>query len=188
MEHLLGASCYHMSEVFRHPEHVDRWSAAAAGDVKAIEGVLEGYAACVDWPAAAFWQHLANEHQEAVVLLSTRRSAADWWDSCTATIFANLVEPPDEWKQKRPERASWRDMWEALASGTFTDRYLDRSSAMAAYEAHNASVRLNADTRTLVEWQPGDGWAPLCGALNLPEPSDPFPHLNSTDDWRNGRV
>jgi hypothetical protein len=36
----------------------------------------------------------------------------------------------------------------------------------------------------LIEWQPGDGWDPICTALGLPVPADPFPHLNTTAEFR----
>ena len=32
LERLLGAPCYHMREVFVHPEHIPGWRAAARGD------------------------------------------------------------------------------------------------------------------------------------------------------------
>ena len=41
-----------------------------------------------------------------------------------------------------------------------------------------------APANRLVEWHPGDGWAPLCAALGLEEPSAPFPHVNTTDEFR----
>jgi sulfotransferase family protein len=36
----------------------------------------------------------------------------------------------------------------------------------------------------LVEWQPGDGWAPPCAALDAAVPAEPFPHVNTTDEFR----
>jgi len=36
----------------------------------------------------------------------------------------------------------------------------------------------------LIDWHPGDGWEPICDKLGLPVPSDPFPHVNTTDDFR----
>ena len=32
LERLLGAPCYHMTEVFAHPEHVALWHAAARNE------------------------------------------------------------------------------------------------------------------------------------------------------------
>jgi hypothetical protein len=32
--------------------------------------------------------------------------------------------------------------------------------------------------------RPGDGWEPICAALGLPLPNDPFPHLNTTAEFR----
>jgi hypothetical protein len=55
---------------------------------------------------------------------------------------------------------------------------------MAAYEAHNAEVRATVPAARLFEYQPGDGWAPLCAALGVDEPDEPFPHTNSRDEFR----
>jgi hypothetical protein len=36
----------------------------------------------------------------------------------------------------------------------------------------------------LLEWSPGDGWEPICNALALAVPDEPFPHANSADEFR----
>jgi Sulfotransferase domain len=36
----------------------------------------------------------------------------------------------------------------------------------------------------LIQWRTGDGWEPLCRALGLSVPSEPFPHVNTTGDFR----
>lgn len=49
------------------------------------------------------------------------------------------------------------------------------------YEAHNAAVLDYFEGRDdLLEvcWERGDGWAELCGFLDLPVPDRPFPHVN----------
>jgi hypothetical protein len=66
---------------------------------------------------------------------------------------------------------------------TFTPRWFEEGDAKRAYEEHNAAVRAGTDPSRLVEWQPGDGWEPICAALELPVPDDPFPHVNSTADF-----
>ena len=55
---------------------------------------------------------------------------------------------------------------------------------MAAYEAHNAAVRDAIPASRLVEWRPGDGWGPLCAALDVAVPEEPFPHVNTTEEFR----
>ena len=40
------------------------------------------------------------------------------------------------------------------------------------------------DPARLVEWQPGDGWEPICAALGVAVPDEPFPHENTTADFR----
>ena len=55
---------------------------------------------------------------------------------------------------------------------------------MRAYDAHAAAVReAFAGTGRLLEWRATDGWAPLCAALGVPVPDEPFPHVNTREDW-----
>jgi hypothetical protein len=45
-------------------------------------------------------------------------------------------------------------------------------------------VRRVVPARRLVEWTASDGWGPLCKALSLPVPAEPFPHANSTEEFQ----
>jgi hypothetical protein len=183
LERLLECPCYHMVETFDRPIHLDAWRRAALGEPVDWRAVLDGFGAAVDWPAAAFWRELASEHPGALVLLSTRESAATWWRSADATIFRGLRRPAD--RPKGPGVA-WREMWDELARERFTTAIDDPDAAMAAYERHNASVRADVEPQRLIEWQPGDGWSPLCNALGVDVPDAPFPHENSTADFQRG--
>jgi hypothetical protein len=71
-----------------------------------------------------------------------------------------------------------------MISKRFSPDWEDPASAKRAYEQHNAAVRAEVDPSRLVDWQPGDGWVPICRALSLPIPSEPFPHVNTTADFR----
>jgi hypothetical protein len=177
LERLLGGTSYHMMEVFGHPEHIPAWKAAALGEPVDWDVLMTGYLAAVDWPACAFWQPLAAANPDAVILLSTRDSAETWWRSASNTILHGMDDPAAE------PVPGWRDMWDTLVGTTFTADILDADAAKAAYEKHNAAVRAEADPSRLVEWQPGDGWEPLCTALGVPVPDEPFPHLNTSEEW-----
>jgi hypothetical protein len=76
------------------------------------------------------------------------------------------------------------DMVHDLFTKRFTSNWADEAAAKAAYDAHNAEVRAAVPPGRLVDWHPGDGWEPICAALSLPVPDEPFPHLNTTADFR----
>jgi hypothetical protein len=179
-EQLLGGPCYHMLEVLGRPDQRDTWAAATRGEKVDWATFLASYRATVDWPAAAFWKELSLAAPDAVVVLSIRESGA-WWKSASETIFAVLARgaPPDD--QGALEELA---MIGAVIEQRFTPDWRDRESAIAAYEAHNARVRAEVPQGRLVEWRPGDGWAPLGAALGLKEPSEPFPHLNTSSEFR----
>jgi len=170
---LLGEPCYHMSEVFAHPEHVALWRDAARGRMPDWEALFQGYAAAVDWPSSAFWEEMSRAYPEAIILLSTRDSES-WWRSASSTIFPSARKAP---------AGEWREMVEELFARRFVADLDDREAAIAAFERHNARVRREAPRERLVEWKPGDGWAPLCAALRLPIPDEPFPHVNTTEEF-----
>lgn len=180
LEQLLGGRCYHMTEVFARPDDVDVWRRAYLGESVDLAGMLGEYVATVDWPAAGLWSQLADAHPDAVVLLSTR-PAADWWASADATILRS-GRPGPERDAMPPEVQPWLDMADAMfgAFGPIDDA----AGAQSAFDAHNASVRAAVPADRLVEWSPGDGWAPLCAALGVAVPDEPFPHVNTTAEFR----
>ena len=181
LEQLLGGPCYHMMETFGRPDDIPVWHAAINGDPPDWSEFLDEYIATVDWPAAAFWRELADENPDAVVLLSSRSSADAWWTSANDTIFQiSQRDVPPEADIFRAQMAMATDM----LTKTFTTNWTDEAEAERAYDAHNAAVRATVDPARLVDWHPGDGWDPICAALSLPVPDEPFPHVNSTADFR----
>jgi hypothetical protein len=182
LQRLLDGRCYHMGEVFGRPDDIPAWHDAIRGSSPDWNTFLGEYVAAVDWPACAFWAELARANPDAIVLLSTRSSADAWWKSAHDTIFqvSDREMPPDA----PPQFAAQKAMAAEMFATTFTPGWQDESVAKRAYAEHNAAVRAAADPARLVEWQPGDGWEPICTALDLPVPTDAFPHVNSTADFR----
>lgn len=173
LERLLGGPCYHMYEVRHHPEHVPLWLEAVNGATPAWDRIFDGYVAAVDWPASAFWRELSARHPDAIVVLSTR-DPESWWDSASSTIFPSI---------QTQAGTLWYDMVERLLETRFTGEVDDREACLAAYERHNATVRAAIPPSRLVEWHPRDGWGPLCAALDLPVPAEPFPKVNTREEF-----
>jgi hypothetical protein len=176
---LLGAPCYHMFEVVMHPDQVPIWQRAVDGEPVDWDALFDGYAAAVDWPVAAFWRELSEHFRDAIVLLSVRESAG-WWKSAHSTIFEVGARPISDDPVFGPHQRMVNDMLEQR----FTPGWREEASATAAYDAHNAAVRAAVPAERLVEWHPGDGWEPICTALGIAAPDEPFPHVNSTSDFR----
>ncbi len=177
LEQLTGQPCYHMLEVFGHPDHVAVWREAAEGGKVDWTAFLDTYGSTSDFPACLFWPEILQANPGAAVVLSTRRDADAWWDSASQTIFA--IAGGD----LPPEMADWFEMWRAVASARFTSNWTDKAAATAAYERHNAEVRASVPASQLVDWQAADGWKPLCDALGVDVPAEPFPHLNTREDF-----
>jgi hypothetical protein len=179
LERLLGAPCYHMAEVFKRPDHIPAWHAAARGQPVDWRKLFDGYAAAVDWPASAFWPQIAETFPNAIILLSSR-SADSWWKSASRTIFEHFARGAGG-----PEPLpGWRAMMTELFANTFTPSYAEEAAAKAAFDLHNVDVRTRAPAARLVDWRAQDGWGPLCAALKIPIPDEPFPVSNTTEQFR----
>jgi hypothetical protein len=74
-------------------------------------------------------------------------------------------------------------VWHRSMDATVLPRTHDPEDVMAGYERWLVEVRAEIAPERLVEWQPGDGWEPICRALGVPVPNIPFPHENSTADY-----
>jgi len=178
LERLLGGPCYHMLDVRERPDDPDAWGDAYAGRPPAWLDFFDGYSATVDWPAAPFWPEISAAFPDAVILLSVRDADA-WWKSASGTIFVALAtyyadDAPDD---------GWTRMGRGMMNA-FTPDWRDEAAAKAAYLAYNENVRATAPKDRLLEWRPEEGWGPICAALHLEVPDEPFPHTNTTADVR----
>jgi len=180
LERLGLAPCYHMSEVFQHPEHVAVWSDALDGKPVDWDALFAGYTATVDWPGCRFWRELVQHHPDAKVLL-TLRSPESWYASVHETIHQLLrgAPPPD------PNLAAWHAMVTKLIDEqTFGGRFGDRAYAIGVYERHNEAVQRAIPRERLLVYEVAQGWEPLCRFLERAVPDEPFPRVNSKDEFR----
>lgn len=177
LRYLLNAPIYHMSEAFAHPEHARTWVAAIEGEPPDWKTFLAGYAAGVDAPFSNCWRNLAAAYPDAPVLLSHRGDPELWYLSMEATVLPrtrDMVTRQDEDPMVPLFKVIFRDLCVDID---------DRDEALAGYERWLDEVRSEVAPSRLIDWQPGDGWEPICRALGLPIPDRPFPHANSSADY-----
>ena len=178
LEHLLDGRCYHMRELPGHPFDLGPgWNLALEGGTPAWSALLSEYVATVDWPSSMFWRELNRAYPEALVLLSIRDSAETWYQSLSKTILpvARKALAPD-WKEGR----GLLDLFERF---TGTSDWDDPATLITAYERHNDNVKKAVPEDRLLVWNASEGWQPICQALRLAVPDEPFPWVNRRSEW-----
>src|SRR5437763_16424118 len=123
-----------MYEVAAHPADAATWHAAVRGERVDWDELLGGYGATVDWPASALWSELLEANPGALVLLSTREDAGQWWESASRTILPTVSEPRP---LDDPETAARRAMIPDMLRLRFTPQSRERDGAIAAHAPHH---------------------------------------------------
>jgi len=173
--------CYHMVEVFQHPDHNALWEAAVRGERPDWDRLFDGYRAGVDWPVAGFWRELADYYPDAKVILSTR-DPEGWFRSIHNTIYPSTVAALDSNDPNQRRWAAWANelIWARDLRGVANDQ----PAAIEVYNEHLATVQTTIAPDRLLLFEAGDGWEPLCAFLEVPVPTDPYPLTNSTEDFQ----
>jgi Sulfotransferase domain len=181
LEQLGVGRCYHMHELFSHPEHAALWERAARGATVDWDGMFEGYAAACDAPACLFWRELSDFYPGAKVIL-TVRNPSEWYESMRSTVVEVMRRPtllPDSSAQE-VLRTAQRLVLDGFCGGRFDD--VDETTRR--FRAHSEEVPAAIPTDRLLIYEVSQGWDPLCTFLGLPIPSEPFPRTNERESFR----
>lgn len=166
--------CLQMQETWSHPELVEVWNRHAHGEPVDWRSALSGWRSTVDWPGCWEWREFARLWPQAPVVLSVR-DPDTWYESVLGTIHAWTAPGTDVGPPAVADLLA--RLWVTDFGGW--DRVLDRRHAIACFVRHNEDVRASCPPDRLVEWTVTDGLGPLCRALGVVEPAEPFPHLNA---------
>ena len=180
----LGYPCYHMDELFKHPEHLPYWEAASHGQPTDWDKLFEAYTATVDWPGARFWRELSERYPDAKVVLSVR-SPQSWYRSASETIFTvGRKFPISLIARLLPPMSRLMPIVHRIVYATFDHRLDDEAHCVAVFERHIEEVRRVIPAERLLVFEVKQGWGPLCAFLGVPEPSTPFPNVNDTEEFK----
>ena len=173
LERLGAGPCLQIQTLWDHPELADLWNAHYDGADIDWVSALAGWDSIVDWLGSWQWETYAQLWPEARIILSVR-DPDEWYASVRASIHqwtapgTNIAPPPVARVLQR--------VWEVDFGGWY--RVLAPAHAIACFRRHNQYVIDTCPPRRLTVWTAVQGWAPLCRALDVAEPDEPFPHLN----------
>ena len=180
LEKLGLTKCYHMAEVMQNPHHMATWQAAHNGEAIDWHDFLAGYQATVDWPSCNLWREQLAAFPDAKVLLSLRDKDR-WYDSVMATIYKFSRAGLTDDDPNRRAGAQWAN--EIIWQRVFDGRMDDRAHVTGVFEKHNQSVIDALPADRLLVFEAVQGWEPLCNFLELPVPDEPYPRVNSREEF-----
>jgi len=196
LEQLGFGPVYHMRNVLANLEgELPAWEKVAEGEPD-WEGILGDAQSCCDFPTARYYRELAEFYPDAKVLLSVR-SGESWARSMRDTIwpmyFGDSVmrhvngaraQVDEEWRRflDLMIHQCWDEQTGAVAQGASGED----ADLIAAMERWNEGVRQAIPAERLLEWNPADGWEPLCTFLEVPMPDGPVPNINDMLAFREG--
>jgi hypothetical protein len=197
LEELGFGPCYHMAEVFQHPEHIAYWQTAAEGKAINWDAIFSNYHSAVDWPSCAFYQQQMRAYPDAKVLL-TVRDPENWYESVSNTIYqihhragvsllSRLLSYPGKMLIKivQPHmNRLFRMQTAVIWDGTFAGNFEDKAFAIAVFQRHIEEVKRTVPPEKLLVYNVKEGWEPLCAFLGVPVPEGrPFPRLNDREHF-----
>jgi len=181
LERLGYQKTYHMMEVFGRPDHVRQWSKATRGERVDWDALFEGYKAAVDWPSCNFWRELAAHYSQSKVILSTR-DHEKWFQSIHTTIYANTSRARESSDPQQQAFGRWGDeiVWDKVFG---RGRMHDKAHVLDVLRRHEAEVKATIPPARLLVFDAAEGWDPLCKFLGKPRPDEPYPRVNTSEDF-----
>jgi hypothetical protein len=185
LEKLGLAPCFHWVDVLADLEHqVPLWNGALDGSVPLPE-ILDGYPSTTDWPGGFFYRQLMEDYPDSKVLLSVRDP--ERWEPSFRETIVDMCFGESLIRLLASARAHVDPKWRAYLE--FVDRMFwqpggsfpnghEPEALIEGFVAHNEQVKSVVPADRLLVWEPGDGWEPLCAFLDVPVPSEAFPHEN----------
>lgn len=176
---MLGlGKCYHMSEVFPRPDDWAAWCDAVDHKPVDWDKVFDGFGATTDAPACHFYKEIAEHFPEAKIVLSVR-DPDRWFESTQSTILSPAIM--GRFNSLPPELMT---MMHKIGWHPEDPENHDRDYMIARMLRHNEEVKQTVEPGRLLVFNLSEGWEPLSDFLGLPVPDEPFPHVNSTEEFK----
>ncbi len=191
LEQLGFSKCYHMAELFEHPEGLKHFEKAESGDKVNWDELFSGYQSAVDYPVARYYKQVMEQYPDAKVI-HTVRDPESWYQSAIRTILwatkpslgrmlklmVKLPFSPDLRKQMPILKFAGKLMdWE------YGKDFSNKAEVIKQFNRHNEEVLKTVPKERLLVFDAKQGWEPLCKFLDVPIPATAFPQSNKRDEF-----
>jgi hypothetical protein len=140
------------------------------GNLKPVYKVTDEYDAFQDWPWPLIYQKLDERYENSKFILTTRKSAQDWFGSL----------------KKHSERRGPEE-FRNFIYGCYMP-HGNKKELIFKYKKHNEEVNKYFEDRDEdfleVCWETGSGWGEICDFLGHDPPDIEFPHANQRPNKR----
>lgn len=133
-----------------------------------------------------FLDRLLVQYPDAKFVL-TIRDADSWYKSVRDTIFQVQCKFRNSPEELPKGMAKHLEMIRTVVlDGAFDDleRFHDKERIKSLYNSHNEWVKNHIPADRLLVMEIGEGWDRLCTFLDKPVPNEPFPRVNSTQEFQ----
>jgi hypothetical protein len=183
--------CIHMGHIAPFVDRLKLTMAATdstnsmAERSKAIHTLYDGFRSSSDFPGCYLLEQLLDAYPDCKVILNKGESAEAWLKSMQDAIFwflswkywlVGYLIPTEYWNYRM------QTSFGPIARRDYGLRDDEELFSTRLYHLHNERVKRICQERKidLLEWQPSDGWEPICKYLGKPVPDEPFPVTNDT--------
>ena len=193
LEQLGFGKCYHMSELFEHPEGIVHFEKAERGEDPDWDTLFREYQSAVDYPVARYYKQLIIQYPEAKVI-HTIRDPESWYQSASRTIiwaskpsfgriFKLMIKLP--FKPELRKQMPILKFNGNLIEREFGKDYKNKEEVIRRFNKHNETVLNTVPKERLLVFDAKEGWEPLCNFLGVPVPDAPFPQSNKREEFVN---
>ena len=180
LEQLGYGPCHHMKEVMLNNDQAEWFSQASKGVEVDWHEVFNRYTSAVDWPAAAYYQELADSFPDAKIVLGVRDPDA-WYESVENTIFRVIPNFPKWIRFIFPRSDKVFNMIEkTIWQGEFSGQFEDKGTAIQVFNERIETIKKMFPPERLLIHTSKDGWEPLCEFLDVGIPDTPYPWVNDS--------
>lgn len=150
-----------------------------------FDKVFAGYNISCNFPGTIVAEELIRAYPEAKVVI-TCRDFDQWSKSMTQSVDRGLKW--SSWDWIAPFDPIYGPWWRYHKFSHALRPLLAPKGERQAYKDHYALVRSLVPKERLLEYRVSDGWEPLCKFLGKEIPDEPFPRVNNTNQFLDGRA